>query len=78
MEEQRNRLNLTEEQRAPFVEVGKAGAARRARVPHACEVCGTPFEGLRQARYCSNRCAVRASRQRRKAGEQGATEETQQ
>lgn len=28
----------------------------------ACEVCGTPFEGIAQRRYCSDACRVRASR----------------
>ena len=66
MENKGGKLTLSDEQRAPFVAVGKIGAARRARVAHTCAVCGSAFEGLRQARYCSNRCAVRASRQRKR------------
>jgi predicted nucleic acid-binding Zn ribbon protein len=40
-------------------------AARRRRVAKTCEVCGTPFEGVAQRRYCSDACRMRASRQRR-------------
>ena len=40
-------------------------AARRRRVAKACEVCGTPFKGIAQRRYCSDACRVRASRARR-------------
>jgi predicted nucleic acid-binding Zn ribbon protein len=40
-------------------------AARRRRVAKTCEVCGTPFEGVAQRRYCSDACRMRASRRRR-------------
>ena len=40
-------------------------AAKRRRVAKTCEVCGTPFEGIAQRRYCSDACRVRASRARR-------------
>ena len=39
-------------------------AARRRRVAKTCEVCGAPFEGIAQRRYCSDACRVRASRAR--------------
>ncbi len=39
----------------------RALAAQRARVPHTCVVCGQAFVAVRQARYCSNRCAQRAA-----------------
>jgi len=42
----------------------KLRAARRRRVAKRCEVCGTPFEGIAQRRYCSDACRVRASRAR--------------
>ena len=40
-------------------------AAKRRRVRKSCEVCGEPFEGIAQRRYCSDTCRVRASRRRR-------------
>ena len=42
-------------------------AARRRRVAKTCEVCGAPFLGVAQRRYCSDGCRVKASRQRRGA-----------
>ena len=43
---------------------GRLRAAKRRRVAKTCLVCGTPFEGVAQRRYCSAACRVRASRQR--------------
>ena len=40
-------------------------AAKRRRVAKTCEVCGTPFKGIAQRRFCSDACRVRASRARR-------------
>jgi len=40
-------------------------SARRRRVAKTREVCGTPFEGVAQRRFCSDACRMRASRQRR-------------
>jgi hypothetical protein len=37
-------------------------AGRRRRLQKQCEVCGTPFEGIAQRRYCSDRCRMRAAR----------------
>lgn len=37
-------------------------ASRRRRLLKHCEVCGEPFEGIAQRRYCSDRCRMRASR----------------
>ena len=48
-------------------DLGRALAAQRQRVAHQCQVCGKGFTGLRQARYCSNACTLKASRERRKA-----------
>jgi hypothetical protein len=47
-------------------EILRAAARIRAgrRVAKMCEVCGTPFEGIAQRRYCSDACRVKASRQR--------------
>jgi predicted nucleic acid-binding Zn ribbon protein len=43
---------------------GRLRAAKRRRVAKTCPVCGTPFEGVAQRRYCSAACRVRASRGR--------------
>lgn len=40
-------------------------AAKRRQVAKTCEVCGTPFEGVAQRRFCSDACRMRASRRRR-------------
>ncbi len=50
-------------------EAARLRAARRLRTVKQCEVCGTSFEGIRQRRYCSDRCRVAASRQRRQLQE---------
>ncbi len=43
---------------------GRVRAAKRRQVVKACAVCGTPFVGIAQRRYCSDACRVRASRRR--------------
>lgn len=43
-------------------------AARRRKIEKHCEVCGEPFEGLAQRRYCSDQCRNRASRLRTRQG----------
>jgi ribosomal protein L34E len=40
-------------------------ADRRKKVPHVCDVCGKPFEGLSWARHCSQACSSKAARRRR-------------
>jgi predicted nucleic acid-binding Zn ribbon protein len=39
----------------------------RKRLPHACPICGQVFEGLKTAKFCSNRCRQAAKYQRQKA-----------
>jgi hypothetical protein len=41
-------------------------AAQRQRTIKRCEVCDKEILGVVQQRYCSNRCAARASRRRRR------------
>ena len=41
-------------------------AAMRRRVTKACAECGMVVEGTARRRYCSSRCALRASRGRRR------------
>lgn len=48
-------------------EAARIQAARRRRVERTCAHCGTTYEGLVHSRYCSDRCRVAASRQRRTA-----------
>jgi succinate dehydrogenase/fumarate reductase-like Fe-S protein len=43
-------------------------AARRACVSGECSVCGNAIQGTRRRRYCCNRCAARAYRERRDEG----------
>jgi predicted nucleic acid-binding Zn ribbon protein len=58
------KLEMPEELRAYF----RACNTRRRRADRQCEVCGTSMpNALLVQRYCSNRCAQRASRQRRRA-----------
>lgn len=57
---------------------GRLNAAKRRIVELTCAVCGTPIAGTLKRRYCSNRCAVRAFRQRQAAAERaGAIEASQ-
>jgi len=54
-------------------EVASAAARRsakmRQRVSSQCAVCGASIEGVRQRKYCSNTCGVRALRRRKRAGQ---------
>ena len=50
--------------------LGRRGAASRRIVERTCAVCGVPIQGIMKRRYCSNTCAVRAHRERRR--QQGA------
>jgi hypothetical protein len=43
-------------------EAARQLAAMRRIVDGYCIVCGTPIRGTTKKRYCSNRCAKRASR----------------
>jgi hypothetical protein len=43
---------------------GRIRASKRRRVVKPCERCGKEFEGLTQAKYCSDACRVAASRAR--------------
>ncbi len=42
-------------------------AAQRRRVAHECVVCGAPFVGVVQAKYCSQRCSLKADYRRHAA-----------
>jgi len=46
-------------------EAGRIRARRRLRVAKTCAVCGKPFEGIAQARYCSDACRMAAARERK-------------
>ena len=48
-------------------EAGRIRARRRLRVAKTCAVCGKPFEGIAQARYCSDACRMAAARERNAA-----------
>ena len=43
-------------------------ATRRAQITGTCLVCGNAIQGTRGRRYCGNRCAARAYRERRDKG----------
>jgi hypothetical protein len=43
-------------------------AARRLRAVGECSVCGNAIQGTTRRRYCGNRCAAKAYRQRRDKG----------
>jgi hypothetical protein len=45
----------------------RACNARRRKYARYCDDCGAPMIGIASARYCSGRCAKRASRARLKA-----------
>lgn len=51
--------------------VAREVAARRRRVKGTCAICGKEFEGTTRRMYCSNTCAVRAYRRRKKAAPPG-------
>ncbi len=46
-------------------------AAQRRQVPGRCAVCGAEFVATTRRMYCSNRCAVRAYRQRKRGQQDG-------
>jgi hypothetical protein len=48
-------------------EAARIRASRRRRFVKHCEVCGKPFEGIVQRRFCSDRCRMRAARGRASA-----------
>jgi hypothetical protein len=54
---------LTQEELSRF---GKYMASRRRTVEGECEICGKPTKGTTKRRYCSNTCAARAYRERRR------------
>jgi hypothetical protein len=45
-------------------EHARALAAQRRIERKPCAVCGTVFQGIKKARYCSGACASRAARER--------------
>lgn len=48
------------------IEANAQPARHRAIVEHVCEKCGETFKGVRQARYCSDKCRYDAANDRRK------------
>lgn len=46
-------------------EAARIRAGRRLRTVKPCAQCGTPFEGIAQARYCSDACRMQAARDRK-------------
>jgi len=62
---------LMEEQREDVLrelarDVGRWAAQLRRRQRGACIICGKEFEGTTRRIYCSNTCAARAYRRRKK------------
>jgi hypothetical protein len=62
---------LMEEQREDVLrelarDVGRWAAQLRRRQRGACVICGKEFEGTIRRIYCSNTCAARAYRRRKK------------
>lgn len=47
-------------------------AAMRKIHEHKCTQCGEPFEGIRQAKYCSEACKQRAKYARKKEAAKAA------
>lgn len=43
-------------------------ARQRKITEHACELCGKSFSGVRQARFCSDKCRYDAANRRRRSG----------
>ena len=43
-------------------------AGMRKTVTHECAICGDEFEGIKQAKYCSNACRQKAKYQRSQKG----------
>jgi hypothetical protein len=56
---------MDEHERDILREAGRRFAALRQVVTSRCEICGTEITGTLKRRYCSNKCRVKASRQRR-------------
>jgi hypothetical protein len=62
---------LMEEQREDILrelarDVGRWAAQLRRRQRGTCVICGKEFEGTTRRIYCSNTCAARAYRQRKR------------
>lgn len=53
---------MTTTEEAILSQAARIRAGRRKRLLKHCEVCGQPFEGIAQRRYCSDRCRMRAAR----------------
>jgi hypothetical protein len=66
-------MAMTEEE--ILSEAARIRASRRRRVERTCGHCGTKYEGLVHSRYCSDRCRVAASRQRRQLQENEMTDD---
>lgn len=49
------------------IEAGAQPGSRRVAVTHQCEYCGQDFSGVRQARFCSDKCRYDAANERRRA-----------
>jgi hypothetical protein len=54
---------ITKEELSRF---GRFLASRRRTVEGECEVCGKATKGTTKRRYCSNTCAARVYRERRR------------
>ena len=54
-------------------------AGMRKQVKHECVVCHNEFEGIKQAKYCSNACRQKAKhgREKSKRGEENASRQIQ-
>jgi len=52
-------------------EMGRYLAGLRRQVDKSCIVCGRPFTGVAQRKYCSHACAQRAYYRRKKASREG-------
>ncbi len=50
------------------IEANAQPARQRTIVVHECERCGDTFNGVRQARFCSDKCRYDAANDRRKSG----------
>lgn len=48
------------------IEMNAQPARHRAIIDHVCEKCGETFKGVRQARFCSDKCRYDAANERRK------------
>jgi hypothetical protein len=50
------------------IEANAQPARQRAVIVHQCEKCGQTFNGVRQARFCSDKCRYDAANERRRSG----------